>query len=70
MKILEQAPAFVPTAGAGFGFSPNGQLVLASLGISREKIREGTRAITRTLLVDGNGKVLTDNRNYAELEPR
>mmetsp|Transcript_14146 Transcript_14146/g.34036 ORF Transcript_14146/g.34036 Transcript_14146/m.34036 type:complete len:376 (-) Transcript_14146:2198-3325(-) len=34
VTLYEQAPHFVPTAGAGFGFSPNGQICLASIGIS------------------------------------
>lgn len=34
VTLYEQAPHFIPTAGAGFGFSPNGQICLASIGIS------------------------------------
>ena len=33
VKVYEQASHFIPKAGAGFGFSPNGQVCLASLGI-------------------------------------
>mmetsp|Transcript_38879 Transcript_38879/g.54209 ORF Transcript_38879/g.54209 Transcript_38879/m.54209 type:complete len:430 (-) Transcript_38879:8-1297(-) len=33
VKVFERAPFFVPTAGAGFGFSPNGQACLRSIGV-------------------------------------
>lgn len=33
VKVYEQASHFVPRAGAGFGFSPNGQVCLKSIGI-------------------------------------
>lgn len=33
VSVYEQANSFIPTAGAGFGFSPNGQLCLSSIGI-------------------------------------
>ena len=34
VTVYEQAPSFIPTAGAGFGFSPNGQICLSSIGIN------------------------------------
>ena len=34
VSVYEQAKEFVPTAGAGFGFSPNGQICLSSIGIN------------------------------------
>jgi salicylate hydroxylase len=37
VTVYEQAPYFVSTAGAGFGFSPNGQICLASIGIYPER---------------------------------
>ena len=33
VTVYEQADKFIPTAGAGFGFSPNGQMCLSSIGI-------------------------------------
>jgi len=33
VKVYEQASHFIPKAGAGFGFSPNGQVCLKSIGI-------------------------------------
>jgi salicylate hydroxylase len=33
ITVYEQASQFIPTAGAGFGFSPNGQICLHSIGI-------------------------------------
>jgi|EP00970_Alexandrium_tamarense_P010389 salicylate hydroxylase len=33
LTVYEQAKEFTPTAGAGFGFSPNGQICLSSIGI-------------------------------------
>ena len=33
VSVYEQADHFIPSAGAGFGFSPNGQLCLSSIGI-------------------------------------
>jgi salicylate hydroxylase len=33
VSLYEQAPHFIPTAGAGFGLSPNGQICLSSIGI-------------------------------------
>jgi salicylate hydroxylase len=37
LKVYEQASHFVPTAGAGFGFSPNGQICLEFIGISAQE---------------------------------
>jgi salicylate hydroxylase len=34
VTVYDQASHFVPTAGAGFGLSPNGQVCLASIGIT------------------------------------
>lgn len=36
--VLERAASFCPTAGAGFGFSPNGQACLHSIGIPKERL--------------------------------
>jgi len=33
VKVFDAAAKFLPTSGAGFGFSPNGQICLSSLGI-------------------------------------
>lgn len=33
VKVYEQASHFIPKAGAGFGFSPNGQVCLCSIGV-------------------------------------
>jgi 2-polyprenyl-6-methoxyphenol hydroxylase-like FAD-dependent oxidoreductase len=33
VSVYEKASHFMPTAGAGFGFSPNGQICLSSIGI-------------------------------------
>jgi salicylate hydroxylase len=33
ISVYERADKFIPTAGAGFGFSPNGQMCLSSIGI-------------------------------------
>ncbi|KAL7528813.1 hypothetical protein ACHAXR_002650 [Thalassiosira sp. AJA248-18] len=33
VSVYEQADQFIPTAGAGFGLSPNGQICLSSIGI-------------------------------------
>lgn len=35
-QVLERAAKFIPTAGAGFGFSPNGQACLGSIGFSAD----------------------------------
>ena len=37
VTVYEQAPQFIPYAGAGFGFSPNGQICLRSIGIDGYK---------------------------------
>lgn len=37
VRVYDQASHFVATAGAGFGFSPNGQLCLTSIGIDDYK---------------------------------
>jgi salicylate hydroxylase len=37
VRVYDQASHFVATAGAGFGFSPNGQMCLTSIGINDYK---------------------------------
>lgn len=37
VRVYDQASHFVATAGAGFGFSPNGQMCLTSIGIDDYK---------------------------------
>jgi salicylate hydroxylase len=38
VRVYEQASQFIPKAGAGFGFSPNGQVCLKSLGIETRNL--------------------------------
>ena len=38
VRVYEQASHFVPRAGAGFGFSPNGQVCLKSIGIETRQL--------------------------------
>jgi len=72
VRVLEKARSYSPTAGAGFGFSPNGQLCLVGLGIPTKEVQALIHPIKRTILSEGRGATklpLTDNENYAELGP-
>jgi len=72
VRVLEKARSYSPTAGAGFGFSPNGQLCLVGLGIPKKEVQALIHPIKRTILSEGRGATklpLTDNENYAELGP-
>lgn len=55
IKIFDQAKGFLPTSGAGFGFSPNGQLCLSSIGIDYQHILHPFDSLTR-LDLEGNEK--------------
>jgi salicylate hydroxylase len=47
VRVYEQASNFVPTAGAGFGFSPNGQICLESIGVSTQDMLHQFDSISR-----------------------
>lgn len=56
VKIFDQAAAFSPTSGAGFGLSPNGQMCLKSIGINCQEILHPFHSMVR-LDKRGNVKV-------------
>lgn len=56
VKVFEQAAKFVPTAGAGFGFSPNGQICLASLGLGPQT-QSILHPYDKMVRLDSNGKI-------------
>lgn len=39
VRVLEKSRSYSPTAGAGFGFSPNGRLCLVDMGIPKEEVQ-------------------------------
>lgn len=56
VKVFDQAAAFSPTSGAGFGLSPNGQMCLKSIGINCQEILHPFHSMVR-LDKRGNVKV-------------
>mmetsp|Transcript_9501 Transcript_9501/g.23781 ORF Transcript_9501/g.23781 Transcript_9501/m.23781 type:complete len:420 (-) Transcript_9501:78-1337(-) len=55
VDVFERAARFVPTVGAGFGFGPNGQACLASLGL-RDAIRPILHPFMGARLLSVQGK--------------
>ena len=69
MVVYEQAAQFLPTVGAGFGLSANGQIVLASLGIdSHQEIGQPFDRVVR-LTKDGTA-VLQESNVFEQLRQR
>jgi len=59
VRIFEQADKFYPTAGAGFGFGPNGQMCMLSLGLEHRHILHPFDTLMR-LDLEGNIKAQAD----------
>lgn len=61
--VLEKAPAFSPTAGAGFGFSVNGQACIRELGILNDDEPIG-HPLRRHVIYDRNFEKVLVNTDY------
>jgi 2-polyprenyl-6-methoxyphenol hydroxylase-like FAD-dependent oxidoreductase len=69
VSIYEQASHFIPTAGAGFGFSPNGQICLSSIGINGYH-RVG-HPFDRLVRIDKSGRLIQqESQVFRELRQR
>ena len=60
ITLYERAKHFVPTAGAGFGLSPNGQVCLSSIGLSTHNI---LHPLERMIRMDSNGVNIKSESN-------
>lgn len=60
ITLYERAKHFVPTAGAGFGLSPNGQVCLSSIGLSTSTI---LHPLERMVRMDSNGVNIKSESN-------
>lgn len=69
VKVFDKAAKFVPTAGAGFGFSPNGQICLASLGLGPQ-----TQSIIypfdRMIRLEPNGQIKQETSVLRQLREK
>lgn len=57
VRVFEQASHFVANAGAGFGFSPNGQICLEYLGVA-DKMQPYLHRLDHHYLIGENGRTL------------
>jgi salicylate hydroxylase len=69
VKVFDQASHFVSTAGAGFGFSPNGQICLASLGL-HERTQEMLHPFHKFVRLDLHGKMKVESMVLQKLRER
>lgn len=58
VNVYERAPAYIATAGAGFGFSPNGQACLKHIGFEDKDIHPLLHHFHTHTVVGRNGKTL------------
>lgn len=64
VSVYEQASHFVPRVGAGFGFSPNGQVCLKSLGIETRHLLHRFDSLVH---LDRTGKVNGESDIFAQV---
>jgi 2-polyprenyl-6-methoxyphenol hydroxylase-like FAD-dependent oxidoreductase len=64
VTIYDQASHFSPTAGAGFGLSPNGQICLSSIGIDRYK--DMLHPFDRAIRINQQGTMIRQESNVFE----
>ena len=65
VRVFEKASHFIPTAGAGFGFAPNGQHCLASLGLGPELTKKG-HPLRKHVILDRDSKNEVASSNSME----
>jgi salicylate hydroxylase len=67
VRVFEQASHFLPTAGAGFGFSPNGQICLASLGM---QTRHLVHPFERLVRLNAQGDVSIESHVFGKIKDK
>ncbi|KAF0701235.1 Aste57867_8272 [Aphanomyces stellatus] len=66
VKLFEKAAAFLPTTGAGFGFSPNGQICVESLGL-KDALTPILHPFRHHRVTAANNELLYDGDNLDQL---
>lgn len=69
VSLYERSPYFIPTAGAGFGFQPNGQIALNYIGL-RDQAEHLVHPFHKWQLIDDHGRVLNSSNRLSEYGPR
>lgn len=69
VSLYERSPYYIPTAGAGFGMQPNGQISLASIGF-KDQVKKLIQPFLKWQIIDDNGKVLATSNRLADFEKR
>jgi len=69
VKVFDKAPKFVSTAGAGFGFSPNGQICLASLGL-HQQAQGIIHPFERMIRLDSDGNMKQESHVFRQLREK
>ena len=68
--LLEASPSFSPTAGAGFGFSPNGQICLDHLGFSPKEQQAILHPLLEHVILGDDSKVVVASSALRVLQSR
>ncbi|UJR20543.1 hypothetical protein I4U23_023670 [Adineta vaga] len=69
VSLYERTPHYISTAGAGFGFQPNGQISLAYIGL-KNSIDKIVHPFLQWQLIDNHGKVLSTSTRLSEYGER
>lgn len=65
VSLYERSPYFIPTAGAGFGFHPNGQISLNYIGF-KNQVEKLFHPFYKWQLIDDNGRVIGSSNRLSE----
>ena len=69
VSLYERSPYFIPTAGAGFGMQPNGQISLASIGFT-DQVKNLIQPFLNWQIIDDNGKTIVTSNRLGQFEKR
>jgi 2-polyprenyl-6-methoxyphenol hydroxylase-like FAD-dependent oxidoreductase len=69
VSLYERSPYFIPTAGAGFGLQPNGQISLAYIGL-KDQARNLIQPFLTWQIINDKGEVLNKTGRFGEYEKR
>lgn len=69
VALYERSPYFIPTAGAGFGLQPNGQMSLSYLGFKDQAINL-VHPFHKWQLINDNGEVICKSERLSEYGER
>jgi salicylate hydroxylase len=67
IRVYEQASHFLPTAGAAFGLSPNGQVCIESLGI---RTRDNIHRFDSMNFIDKLGRISKESNFFEQVFQR